>query len=175
MDRFFFDLLAGGYVPILPQPERMFWADANYGLLCHFVRSGAWIRLTAGSIVGRFGGEAKSRSERMLRDGMVHFVASDAHDAVRRPPLLGEALPALRSLVGNEEIENLVDARPAAILENRAPSAGAPLPPDKDNPENAEPFFRHMSRYFRRATLSPWESAGSENQAKQAFARRGAF
>ena len=86
MDRFFFDLLAAGYVPILTHPERMFWADANYGLLRHLVRSDAWMQLTAGSIVGRFRGEAKSRSERMLRDGMVHVVASDAPSAAAPVP-----------------------------------------------------------------------------------------
>ena len=150
MDRFFFELLAAGYVPIVTHPERTSWADANHDLLRRIVHSGVWMQLTAGSIVGRFGGRAKSRSERMLREHMVHIVASDAHDAVNRPPLLSEALPALRGLVGDEETENLVNARPAAILENRAQSAAPQLPPSElDSDEDEEPFFRRVSRYFR--------------------------
>jgi len=149
MDRFFFELLAAGYVPILTHPERMSWADANYDLLRGLVHSGGWMQVTAGSIVGRFGGAIKSRSERMLRDGLVHFVASDAHDAVKRPPLLSEAVPALRSLLGHEETENLVNSRPLAIVENRAPFDAPPLPSSKsDRHDNDEPFFRRVARYF---------------------------
>jgi protein-tyrosine phosphatase len=150
MDRLFFDLLTAGYVPILTHPERMSWADSNYDLLRRLVHSGVWMQLTAGSVVGRFGGRAKSRSERMLRNNMVHIVASDAHDAVKRPPLLNEAVPALRGLLGDEEAENLVNARPAAILEDRAPSAAPQLPTGKlDSHEEGEPFLRRVSRYFR--------------------------
>ena len=150
MDRFFFELLAAGYVPIVTHPERTSWADANHDLLRRLVHSGVWMQLTAGSIVGRFGGQAKSRSERMLREHMVHIVASDAHDAVNRPPNLSEAVSALRGLVGHVETENLVNARPAAILENRAPTAAPPLPPGElDGPKDEEPFFRRVSRYFR--------------------------
>jgi protein-tyrosine phosphatase len=149
MDRFFFNLLAAGYVPIVTHPERTSWADPNYDLLRRLVHSGVWMQLTAGSIVGRFGGRAKSRSERMLRDGLIHIVASDAHDAVNRPPHLSEAVPALRRFVGDEETENLVNARPAAILENRAPTAAQPLPPELGSRKDEEPFFRRVSRYFR--------------------------
>ena len=150
MDRFFFDLLAAGYVPIVTHPERTSWVDTDYDLLRRLVHSGVWMQLTAGSIVGQFGGRAKSRSERMLRDGMIHIVASDAHDAVNRPPLLSEAVPALRRFVGDEETENLVNARPAAVLENRAPTAAPSLPPGElDSHDDEEPFFRRVSRYFR--------------------------
>lgn len=150
MDRFFFDLLAAGYVPIVTHPERTSWADANHDLLRRLVDSGVWMQLTAGSIVGRFGGRAKSRSERMLREHMVHIVASDAHDTLKRPPLLSEAIPALRGLVGDVETENLVSARPATILENRAQSAAPQLPAGKlDSHEDEGRFRRRVSRYFR--------------------------
>jgi protein-tyrosine phosphatase len=149
LDSFFFDMLAGGYVPILTHPERMSWLDANYELLRGLVRSGVWVQLTAGSIVGRFGGRARSQSKRMLRDGMIHIVASDAHNTMERPPLLSEAVPALRSLLGDEETQNLIDVRPAAILENCAPSATPPLPfANSEDLEDEEPFFRRLSRYF---------------------------
>jgi protein-tyrosine phosphatase len=150
MDRFFFELLAAGYVPILTHPERMTWADANYDLLRRLVHSGAWMQVTAGSIVGRFGRQAKSLSERMLRDGMVHIVASDAHDPVNRPPLMSEALPVLRRLLGEDETANLINVRPSAILENCAPSGAPPLPSGtSENNEDEAPFFRRVSRYFR--------------------------
>ena len=80
MDRLFFDLLAAGYVPILTHPRAVSWADRDYELIERLVRSGAWTQVTAAALVGDFGVKAKRRAERLLRDGLVHIVASDAHD-----------------------------------------------------------------------------------------------
>jgi protein-tyrosine phosphatase len=151
MDRFFFGLLAAGYVPILTHPERLSWTDANYELLQYLVHSGVWMQLTAASIVGRFGSRAMSRSRRLLLDGLVHIVATDAHDPVERPPLLSEAVSALRELMGSDETQNMIEARPAAILENCRPTAVPPLPSAKlENHEGEEPFIRRLSRVL------PW-------------------
>ena len=123
MDRLFFDLLAAGYVPILTHPERMSWADRDYALIERLVRSGAWTQVTAAALLGDFGAKAKQRAERLLREGLVHIVASDAHDPLNRPPAMGSAYLALRTLVGEAEAVNLVSARPMAVLENRPPGA----------------------------------------------------
>ena len=122
IDQFFFNLLAAGYVPILTHPERMTWAERDYHLLVRLVQSGTWMQLTAGSILGKFGPRSKKLSERMLREGLAHIVASDAHDPIVRPPLMGEALQALRSFVGEEEALNLLRVRPQAILDDATPS-----------------------------------------------------
>ena len=42
--------------------------------------------ITAGSLVGRFGAPARRFALRLVDEGMVHNVASDAHDEIRRPP-----------------------------------------------------------------------------------------
>ena len=122
IDQFFFNLLTAGYVPILTHPERMTWAERDYDLLVRLVQSGTWMQLTAGSILGNFGARSKKLSERMLREGLAHIVASDAHDPIGRPPLMGEALQALRSFVGEEEALNLLRVRPQAILDDATPS-----------------------------------------------------
>jgi protein-tyrosine phosphatase len=121
VDQLFFDLLAAGYVPILTHPERMSWADRNEDLLNRLIRSGTWMQVTAGSVLGGFGQRVKHRAESMLLKGWVHIVASDAHNTTQRPPVMGPAFRALCDLVGLEEAENLVKDRPLAILENRAP------------------------------------------------------
>ena len=126
VDRLFFDLLAAGYVPILTHPERMSWA--NDDLVCRLIQSGTWIQVTAGSILGAFGQRAKRRAERMLSQGWVHIVASDAHNVTQRPPSMGQAFRVLCDLVGVDEADNLVKVRPGAILENRAAESAPALP-----------------------------------------------
>lgn len=151
VDRLFFELLAAGYVPILTHPERMSWLDRNEELLNRLVRSGVWMQVTAGAIVGGFGETARRQSERMLRQGTVHIVASDAHNTAQRPPLMGEAFRALCGLVGLEEARSLVEIRPGAVLEDHAP-ASVPAPPFRDLALQDDPedfFLRRMSRYLR--------------------------
>ena len=96
----FFNLLSAGYVPILTHPERMSWIEREYALVSWLVRSGVWMQITAAALLGDFGSRAKGWSLRMLREGLVQIVASDAHGAVRRPPRMAEALSALIPLVG---------------------------------------------------------------------------
>ena len=69
------------------------------------------MQLTAGAVTGAFGARAKHFSQKILRDGMAHLVASDAHNVEARPPGLKAAHAALCDLVGAQEAGNLVEAR----------------------------------------------------------------
>ena len=48
--------------------------------------AGVLTSITAGSFAGRFGGEVRRFALQLVREGLVHNVASDAHDEVKRPP-----------------------------------------------------------------------------------------
>jgi protein-tyrosine phosphatase len=63
------------------------------------------VQVTAGSMLGVFGPGVKHRAERMLRNGWIHILASDAHDASERSPAMGHALRVLGDFVGVEEAE----------------------------------------------------------------------
>ncbi len=127
IEPFFFQLLIAGYVPVLSHPERLAWIEPQYGTIKSLVRSGVWLQLTAGSLIGEFGREAKYWSERMLDDGIVHVLASDAHDVERRAPKLGLGREAAAKRLGEQEAANLVSGRPRAILRDEIP-LNCPLP-----------------------------------------------
>lgn len=117
-----FQLLAAGYVPVLTHPERLSWIESHYEVFARLVKSGTWMQLTAGSITGRFGRRPRYWAERMLDEGLVHIVATDAHGSDRRPPLLAEARDAVSLRLGEEEASRQVEHRPRCILEDRDPS-----------------------------------------------------
>jgi tyrosine-protein phosphatase YwqE len=48
----------------------------------------------------------------------VHFLATDAHDLARRPPLLSEARRALAKSHGEETAHVLVESNPGAVIRN---------------------------------------------------------
>jgi protein-tyrosine phosphatase len=123
-----FQIMAAGFVPVITHPERLSWIEHNYPTFIALARRGAWLQLTAGSIVGTFGKTARYWSERLLGDGMVHLVASDAHTTAKRSPRMSNALPAMESAVGKEEALRLVCERPQAILSNVDPAQVPPAP-----------------------------------------------
>jgi protein-tyrosine phosphatase len=127
LEDFFFSLVAAGYVPVLTHPERLSWAPQHYEMLKKLVRSGVWMQVTAGSLAGTFGRSALYWACRMLDEGYVHLIATDAHDADRRPPDLAAGRDLVAKRLGADEAEHMVATRPDGVLKDRAPSQ-LPLP-----------------------------------------------
>ncbi len=122
LNKFFFELMVAGYVPILSHPERLAWIEPQFALIQRLARAGVWLQITSGSLLGKFGRSAKYWAERLLDEGFVHLLATDAHDMKRRSPDLKRGRDAAASRVGNIEANNLVLTRPRGILANTSPS-----------------------------------------------------
>jgi protein-tyrosine phosphatase len=122
LEDMFFGLLVAGYVPILTHPERLSWITAHYDLIQRLVHGGVWMQITAGSLAGTFGRQPVYWAERMLDEGCVHIIATDAHDSKRRPPILGQGRDLAAKRVGSVEAEHLVLTRPRGIIANDLPS-----------------------------------------------------
>src|SRR5262245_57660181 len=118
-----FELLLAGYVPVLTHPERLTWINSHYEVIQHLAKAGVWMQLTAGSLTGAFGRNARYWSERMLDEGLAHILATDAHDMNRRPPNLSEGREFASRRVGEEEAEHLVLARPRGMLLDELPGS----------------------------------------------------
>jgi protein-tyrosine phosphatase len=127
LDDLLFNVMVAGYVPILTHPERLTWINAHYDLIERLAGAGVWMQITAGSLAGVFGRNARYWGERMLEEGYVHLLATDAHDVGRRPPVLSEGRDLAAKRVGDREAEHLVLTRPQGILVNHLP-ATMPLP-----------------------------------------------
>jgi protein-tyrosine phosphatase len=125
-DDLLFNLMTAGHYPILTHPERLSWIDGHYDLVERLARAGVLMQITAGSLTGRFGRRPRYWGERMLDEGMVHILATDAHDGRKRPPLLAEGRDAAAAFVGDAEAELLVVTNPLHILQNVLPSDMGP-------------------------------------------------
>lgn len=126
----FSQLQAKGLVPVVTHPERNALLRATPQRLRQWVESGSLLQVTAQSLLGRFGPEAQSFSRRLVREGLAHFVASDAHDPFGRPPRLDEAFRFLTGLYGEIHAGMLLREFPAATLTGRRLDPGpVPTPP----------------------------------------------
>jgi len=113
VDIFLLGLQSRGHRIVLAHPERSPVFQRDRELLPALVRAGVLASITAGSLVGSFGGTVKRFAHDLVRDGLVHNVASDAHDVVARPPSIRAELE--RAGFG-ALTEWLTEAVPAAIL-----------------------------------------------------------
>ncbi len=118
-----FNIMAAGYHPVLTHPERLHWIESHYETMTKLAHAGAWMQLTSGSVVGRFGRRAKYWSERMLDEGLVHILATDAHNMRNRAPRLAEAREAVAARLGERAATDMVLTRPQGILDDVAPES----------------------------------------------------
>jgi protein-tyrosine phosphatase len=120
LDAILLDVQRDGHRVLIAHPERCRAFHRDPQVLATLVHEGALTSITAGSLVGRFGDTVRRFALDLARDGMIHNVASDAHDHSRRPPQMAAELD--RAGLGSLT-EWLTCAVPEAIL------SGDPLPP----------------------------------------------
>lgn len=123
-----FRLISHGYVPLITHPERLTWIEDNYPIFLRLAKAGAWLQVTAGALTGRFGKRPRYWAQRLLDEGPVHIIASDAHSVHRRPPLLAEAQVVAARQVGESEAWAMVRDRPARLIENAPAASLHPAP-----------------------------------------------
>jgi protein-tyrosine phosphatase len=110
-------LLDARIVPIVTHPERNPILQRKLSRVEAWVEQGCLVQVTALSITGGFGRSAKSAARKLLARGLVHIVASDAHDPANRHPRLDEAYAVVQSLYGQDAAEFLFYENPHAVVE----------------------------------------------------------
>ncbi|MCA0985136.1 tyrosine protein phosphatase [Halobacillus yeomjeoni] len=83
-ERVIFDLQKEGFKPIIVHPERNQVLQKQPDLLFRMVRNGAFTQVTAASLIGKFGKDAKKFAFQLIKSNLTHLVASDAHDTKKR-------------------------------------------------------------------------------------------
>lgn len=108
IEEIIFNLKVMGIYPILAHPERNQELQKNPKRILDLVKAGAFVQVTAGSFCGYFGEQAKRCVIQFAKFGVLHAVASDAHSAKERMPILTTGLKVLEEFIGREQIELLL-------------------------------------------------------------------
>lgn len=115
----FFNIMLEGLIPVISHPERNMVFGERPDFLYELIKMDCLAQVTAKSITGDFGPGIKRTAHLFMANNLVHFIASDAHDAERRPPQLSEAFEEARKIVGDEKAQAMVTSIPQAILDNK--------------------------------------------------------
>ncbi len=104
---------------VLAHPERCAEVQQSLAFLEACAGLGMAFQLTSGSLLGRFGTSAQKTAHAILAHAADWplVIASDTHDLRDRScALLREARDAAAALVGVEQAQEMVDARPRAMI-----------------------------------------------------------
>lgn len=74
-----YDLTCAGYRPIVAHVERCVHLAADPEKIRELIDMGCYIQMNAGSIMGKSGFGMKRMARLLLKEEVVHFVATDAH------------------------------------------------------------------------------------------------
>jgi protein-tyrosine phosphatase len=116
-----FNLILKGLHPIIAHPERNRTILEAPDKLLNLLNPQVLLQITAGSITGRFGPDSRACARFLLRKNLVSFIASDAHNAGDRRPVLSKGVAAAAKIIGKNKALKLVTENPAAML------AGEPI------------------------------------------------
>ena len=133
-----FELMTEGIHPIITHPERNTVFQRNPALLFELVETGVLIQMNSGSLTGAYGSQVRKTAVELLRNKMVHFLASDCHSTKGLVPNLSEALHTIREQHGDALANALVQYNPQAVLDN----GEIPYQPDPRSPVEAERSFK---------------------------------
>ena len=100
--------------PYLAHIERYLHAQRGTGYIDRFLQEGMLIQCNADFFLTR---STVRKALKMLRNGQIHILGSDAHNMAERAPELGEAVPLIRAELGDRVLENL-DANGRAMLQS---------------------------------------------------------
>ncbi len=112
-----FNLQLGGKRPIIAHPERQTQIQENPELLAGVVRRGVMTQITAGSLSRRSGSLVRKTAETLVKNGLAHVIASDAHGPTgpRNTSLL-EGFAAASKLVGTETATKMMTEVPRSMV-----------------------------------------------------------
>jgi protein-tyrosine phosphatase len=119
-------LLHAGLIPIMTHPERQPVLRRIPADFEEWIQMGCLVQITAQSLLGRFGRHSEESAWEMVRRGMAHFVASDAHDEKDRTPRLDEAFAAVAARVDQPMARRLFIDNPESVISGGTVSTELP-------------------------------------------------
>lgn len=101
-----YQLTRQGIVPLIAHVERYAFVRSNPNLLCDLIEAGAYTQMNATSLV--LHKKHQNLMVRMIRNGMIHVLATDTHSVTKRPPMMGEAMALVREKCGEKIARRMI-------------------------------------------------------------------
>ena len=127
LDNLIVQIKTAGCVPVLAHPERYLFVQQHPNIIADLISKGVLMQCNYGSIIGQYGKEANKTIVKLLKNNMVHFLATDTH---RQGFIYGHFYKVERELlkcIDNEKIKQLTTTNPRNIIENNSIEIEEPI------------------------------------------------
>ena len=106
-----------GLVGILSHPERNRGIMRDPDVMWDVIEAGGLLQITAASLTGAFGSSCQEIAELAVDEGLIHFIASDAHDTKHRPFGMRKAYDTICDMAGEKLADLVCCENPARVFE----------------------------------------------------------
>ncbi len=103
-------------IPIIAHPERYVFIQKDPELMTGLVNQGALSQISARYLLSNDGAPAAKTAHYLIKRGLVHIIASDAHNFGERKSLLKDAFTALEGLISPKLFTKITRENPRAVL-----------------------------------------------------------
>lgn len=109
---------AAGFIPIIAHVERYSDIVSHPARVRDLIQMGCFIQVNASSVMGKYGFGIAHFTKKLLKEELVHFIASDAHDTGRRAPYLLDCRNYVERKFGEDYGKKLFFTNPANVIRN---------------------------------------------------------
>ena len=109
----------GGYRPVIAHVERIASLDRDEAALMELRDMGALLQVNTETLTGGLFDRRSKWWQKTAAAGVIQFLGSDAHDPVRRPVRMKDALARLRKAMDEKAFTRLAEGNVQDLLANR--------------------------------------------------------
>lgn len=125
------ELNDAGYIPVIAHPERYSYIQKKYDRVYKLLEFDCRLQCNLTSLVGYYGNHAKRTVKKMLKEGLVSFLATDFHHR-RSEDYIEKSFKKLKKVLSEEEIKKVLETNALAVLNDE----DVPLPSVKYRKRN---------------------------------------
>lgn len=119
LDEILYELKENNLIPIIAHPERYLAYYKNYDFFKKLIKKGCLFQGNIDSIYGKNGIKAKIMIKTMLKNNMIHFLATDIHNKNNNIYKKNIRKDILKIVKDNNIVENLLINNPDKVLKNK--------------------------------------------------------
>lgn len=103
---------------IIAHPERYRNVQENPNLVKEYVEKGCLMQCNYGSILGKYGKKSKDTIKYLLKNNLVHFIATDCHNSGEIYLEVPKALKKVEKIIGTQKTHEITTLNQIKIINN---------------------------------------------------------
>ena len=143
----FYKLQLNGITPIVAHPERYRFIQNDISILELWKNRGYLIQIDAGSVLGYFGKKTKTVSLKMIKNGFVNLIGSDAHNTKKRNFCLLDAYSAIETMF-DKDIVDILKRNTVCLLKGEKIQSSSLTQLESYNPDYFEKICNYIKKIF---------------------------